>query len=63
MYTVPSPDSDPNQGGGSQLPNPNKCNYTLTSGTIVGAQPPPISYIINTVANPDPHRGGGRSTT
>ena len=31
MYTVASP--DPNPRGGSQLPNPNKCNFTLTSGT------------------------------
>ena len=31
IYTVASP--DPNPKGGSQLPNPNKCNSTLTSGT------------------------------
>ena len=31
MYTVASP--DPNPRGGSQLPNPNECNSTLTSGT------------------------------
>ena len=31
MYTVASP--DPNPGGGGQLPNPNECNSTLTSGT------------------------------
>ena len=31
MYTVVSPDS--NTRGGSQLPNPNECNSTLTSGT------------------------------
>ena len=31
MYTVDSP--DPNPGGGSQLPNPNECNSTLTSAT------------------------------
>ena len=35
MYTVasPGPDPDPNPRGGGQLPNPNKCNSTLTSGT------------------------------
>ena len=32
MYTVASPDPI-NPRGGSQLPNPNKCNSTLTSGT------------------------------
>ena len=31
MYTVASPDPGPRDGG--QLPNPNKCNSTLTSGT------------------------------
>ena len=31
MYTVASP--DPNPWGGGQLPNPNECNSTLTSGT------------------------------
>ena len=31
MYTVASPDPSPRSGG--QLPNPNKCNSTLTSGT------------------------------
>ena len=31
MYTVDSPDPSPRDGG--QLPNPNKCNSTLTSGT------------------------------
>ena len=31
MYTVASP--DPNPMGGGQLPNPNECNSTLTSGT------------------------------
>ena len=31
MYTAASP--DPNPRGGGQLPNPNKCNSTLTSGT------------------------------
>ena len=31
MYTVASP--DPNPRGGGQLPNPNECNFTLTSGT------------------------------
>ena len=31
MYTVASPDPSPRDGG--QLPNPNKCNFTLTSGT------------------------------
>ena len=33
MYTVASPDPDPNPRGGGQLPNPNECNSTLTSGT------------------------------
>ena len=31
MYTVASPDPSPRDGG--QLPIPNKCNSTLTSGT------------------------------
>ena len=31
MYAVASPDPSPRDGG--QLPNPNKCNFTLTSGT------------------------------
>ena len=31
MYIVASP--DPNPRGGGQLPNPNECNSTLTSGT------------------------------
>ena len=31
MYTVASP--DPNPRGRGQLPNPNECNSTLTSGT------------------------------
>ena len=31
MYTVASP--DPNPRGGGQLPNPNECNSTPTSGT------------------------------
>ena len=31
MCTVASP--DPNPRGGDQLPNPNECNSTLTSGT------------------------------
>ena len=33
MYTVASPDPDPNPRGGGQLPNPNECNSTLKSGT------------------------------
>ena len=33
MYTVASPYPDPNRRGGGQLPNPNECNSTLTSGT------------------------------
>ena len=32
-YTAASPGLNPNPGGGGQLPNPNKCNSTLTSGT------------------------------
>ena len=31
MYTVVGP--DPNPRGGSQPPNPNECNCTLTSAT------------------------------
>ena len=31
MYIVAGP--DPNPRGGSQLPNPNECNFTLTSAT------------------------------
>ena len=31
MYFVASP--DPNPKGGGQLPDPNECNSTLTSGT------------------------------
>ena len=37
MYTVASPDSNPR--GGGQLPNPNECHSTLTSGTSGGATP------------------------
>ena len=33
MYTVASPDPDPNPRGGRQLLNPNECNSTLTSET------------------------------
>ena len=37
MYTVASPGSDPGHDpyprDGGQLPDPNKCNSTLTSGT------------------------------
>ena len=33
MYTVASPGPDPDPRGGGQLPNPNKCNFTLTRGT------------------------------
>ena len=33
MYTVASPDPDANPRGGGQLPDPNECNSTLTSGT------------------------------
>ena len=33
LYTVASPDPDPNPRGGDQLSNPNECNSTLTSGT------------------------------
>ena len=32
MYTVASPNPNPGMGGG-QLPDPNKCNSTLTGGT------------------------------
>ena len=37
MYTVACPDPDPNPSDWGQLPNPNKCNSTLTSGARVGA--------------------------
>ena len=54
MYTVASPDPDPNPRGGGQLrgetltPNSNECNSTLTSVTggflypniIIGGVPP-----------------------
>ena len=33
MYTVASPDPDPNPRGGGQLPDPNECYSTLTSET------------------------------
>ena len=33
MYTVASPGPDPNPKSGGQLPNPSKCNSTLTSRT------------------------------
>ena len=33
MYTVASPDPDPNPREGGELPDPNECNSTLTSGT------------------------------
>ena len=39
MYTVASPDPDPDPRGGGQLPNPNECNSTLTSGTSGGIAP------------------------
>ena len=35
---VASPDPDRNPRGGGQLPNPNECNSTLTSG-IIGIYP------------------------
>ena len=37
MFTVASP--DPNPRGGGQLPNPNKWNSTVTSGTSGGTAP------------------------
>ena len=33
MYTVASPNPDPNRRGGGQLPNPNEYNSALTSRT------------------------------
>ena len=33
MYTVASPDPDPNPRGGGQLPNPKLCNSMPTSAT------------------------------
>ena len=33
LYTVASPDLDPDPRGGDQLSIPNECNSTLTSGT------------------------------
>ena len=44
LYTVASPDPDPNPRGGDQLCNPNECNSTLTSGTR-GIYPYPYIYI------------------
>ena len=44
MYTVNSPDPDPNFRGWSQLPNPNECNSTLMSITG-GTYPHPDTYI------------------
>ena len=44
---VASPDPDPNPRGGGQLPNPNECNSTLTSGTSGGTAP---TYTIYTGA-------------
>ena len=40
MYTVASPGPDPYPRDGGQLPNPNKCSSTLTSGTREEALPP-----------------------
>ena len=40
MYTVASP--DPNPRGWGQLPNPNECNSTITSGTM-GIYPYPYT--------------------
>ena len=40
MYTVTSPDPGPR--GGGELPNPNKCNSTLTSGSR-GETPDPLN--------------------
>ena len=40
MYTVASPDPS-NPWGGSQLPNPNECNSTLTSATRGATTPNP----------------------
>ena len=42
---VAGPDPDPNPRGGGQLPNPNECNSTLTSGTSGGAA---ATYTIHT---------------
>ena len=39
MYAVAGPNPDPNRRGGGQLPNPNECNSTLTSGTSGGGAP------------------------
>ena len=43
MYIVAGP--DPNPVGGGQLPDPNECNSTLTSG-ISGGGAPPKPYIL-----------------
>ena len=40
MYTVASQDPDPDSRGGGQLPNPNECNFTLTSATRGETQSP-----------------------
>ena len=37
MYTVVGPDNDPIIEGRGQLPHPNECNSTLTSGSSGGA--------------------------
>ena len=44
MYTVASPDPDPNPRVNYLIPNTNECNYTLTSITG-GKYPYPDTYI------------------
>ena len=48
MYTVarPGPDPDANSWGGGQLPDPNKCNSSLTSGTRKEALTPTLMSVI-----------------
>ena len=42
MYTVGSPDPDPNPRRGGQLPNPNECNSTLTKVLLPGVLTPTL---------------------
>ena len=58
MYTVASP--NPNPRGGGQLPNPNKCNFTLTSG-IRGETLTPNPNLCN--STPTSGSSGGAAPT
>ena len=52
MYTVASPDPDPNPRarGGGLLPNPKRA-ILRSRVELVGAQPPPIPYILGEGVN------------